>query len=322
MKALITGVGGFVGGHLARHLLTRGDYDIVGTVLFQHEVAHPLGQQGVDLRLIDLNDADAVQKLLEATRPDEIYHLAAQAFVPLSFENPWDTLSNNIHAQLNLLHSMVKLDLDARILVVGSGEEYGSIRPQDVPVNEDHPLKPTSPYSVSKVTQDMLGLQYFLSHDVATIRVRPFNQIGPGQSPDFVAPAFARQIAAVEKGYQEPVMYVGNLEARRDFTDVRDMVRAYVLLLALGTPGEVYNTGSGEAHSIQELLDILLHLTDAPIQVHPDPARMRPVDTPVIICDATRLRAATSWSPAFTFEQSLADILADQRARVGLTAQS
>jgi GDP-4-dehydro-6-deoxy-D-mannose reductase len=302
--------------------LSRGGYEIAGTVLFPHEMAHPLGPQGVDLHLIDLNDEEAVHGLLEATRPDEIYHLAAQAFVPLSFENPWDTLSNNIHAQLNLLHSMVKLDLDARILVVGSGEEYGNLRPEDVPVAENHPLRPSSPYSVSKVTQDMLGLQYYLSHDVATVRVRPFNQIGPGQSPDFVAPAFARQIAAIEKGLQEPVIYVGNLEARRDFTDVRDMVRAYVLLLALGTPGEVYNTGSGEAHSIRELLDLLLNLTDSPVQVRPDPARMRPIDTPVIICDATRLRVATGWSPAITFEQSLADILADQRARVGFTAPS
>jgi GDP-4-dehydro-6-deoxy-D-mannose reductase len=259
VRALITGVGGFVGGHLARHLLSLGDYEITGTVLFGHEHSHPIGREGVNLRQIDLTDGDAVLNLLQETRPDQIYHLAAQAFVPTSFDNPWATLSNNIASQLHLLYGIAKLDLDARILVVGSGEEYGQIRPDDIPVNENQPLRPASPYSVSKVTQDMLCLQYYLSHDVAAFRVRPFNQIGPGQSTDFVAPAFAHQIAAIEKGLQEPVVHVGNLEAKRDFTDVRDMARAYALLLSSGTPGEVYNAGRGEAHSIQELLETLLN---------------------------------------------------------------
>lgn len=321
VRALITGVGGFVGGHLARYLLQRSDYEIFGTVMFPQELSSPLGQQGVKLRQIDLTDGDAVLSLLREVQPDEIYHLAAQAFVPLSFDNPWGTLQNNIASQLHLLHGIVKLDLDARILVVGSGEEYGLIRPEDVPVDEEQPLHPTSPYSVSKVTQDMLGLQYYLSHDIAAIRVRPFNQIGPGQSTDFVAPAFAQQVANIEKGLQEPIVYVGNLEAKRDFTDVRDMIRAYVMLLASGTPGDVYNAGSGEAHSIQELLDILLNFSDAPIEVRFDPARARPVDVPIIICDANKLRKATGWKPEYTFEQSLADVLSDLRNRASVSAR-
>jgi GDP-4-dehydro-6-deoxy-D-mannose reductase len=322
VRALITGIGGFVGGHLARHLLTQTGYEITGTVMTARELSHPLVEQGVNLRAVDLTDAEAVTQLLLDTQPQEVYHLAAQAFVPLSFQNPWGTLSNNIQSQLHLLHGIVKLDLDARILVVGSGEEYGSIHPDEVPVSETQPLRPSSPYSVSKVTQDMLGLQYYLSHNVAAIRVRPFNQIGPGQSPDFVAAAFAQQIAAIEKGMQKPIMNVGNLQAQRDFTDVRDMVRAYELLIKHGTAGEVYNAGSGQAHSIQEMLDTFLILTESPIEVRFDPSRARPVDVPIIICDATRLRAATGWEPTYTFEQSLADVLNDQRAKIGLSTAS
>jgi len=162
----------------------------------------------------------------------------------------------------------------------------------------------------------MLGLQYYLSHDVAALRVRPFNQIGPGQSKRFVAPAFASQIAAIEVGQQDPIVYVGNLDARRDFTDVRDMVRAYEMIMDVGEPGSVYNIGSGQAHSIQELLDILLHLSDAAITVKADPARMRPVEVPIIVCDPTRIRATTGWQPTFTFEQTLEGVLDDWRHRV------
>lgn len=321
VRALITGIGGFVGRHLTRHLQENPDCEIIGAVIEPVEQHTVLRDAGVRIHQVDLTDEDAVLSLLKETRPHHIYHLAAQAFVPKSFESPWETLSNNIHSQLSLLHGIVKLDLDARILIVGSGEVYGLIAPEDNPVDEDQPLCPTSPYSVSKVTQDMLGLQYFLSHDVDAIRVRPFNQIGPGQSRDFVAPAFALQIAEIERGAAEPVVNVGNLEARRDFTDVRDMCRAYKLLLDRGRPGEVYNVGYGEAHSIQELLDILLHLSDAPIQVEFDPSRARPIDVPLVVCDARRMREVTGWKPAFTFEQTLADVLNDARARIGVSTR-
>ncbi len=322
MKALVTGIGGFVGSHLARYLLEDRNYSVVGSIIEPPEQHHLLTTMGAQLYQVDLTDEEAVLKLLRDTKPDQIYHLAAQTFVPESFDNPWGTLGNNIHSQLNLLHGMVKVDLDARILVVGSGEEYGLVPPEHNPIDENQPLRPANPYSVSKVAQDMLGLQYYLSHDVAAIRVRPFNQIGPGQGRQFVASAFAYQIAAIEKGETEPILYVGNLQARRDFTDVRDMVRAYHLLLSSGEPGEVYNIGSGQAHSIQELLDILLHFSDAPIEVRFDPARARPVDAPLMVCNPAKMKSITGWSPAYTFEQTLADILADWRTRLGVSLKS
>lgn len=315
MKALITGADGFVGGHLARHLLQQEDASVIGTTFYPVEQYRHLAEAGVQLHHINLTDEAAVYKLLDEARPDQIYHLAAQSFVPESFENPWYTLSNNIQAQLNILHSMVRLNLNARMLVIGSSEEYGPISPDDVPIDEQQPLRPSSPYSVSKVAQDMLGLQYYLSHRLPVIRVRPFNHIGPGQSKRFVAPAFASQIAAIENGEQEPVLYVGNLEARRDFTDVRDMVQAYRQVITLGEPGAVYNIGSGQAHSIQELLDIMLHMTDVPIEIQVDPARMRPVEIPIVVCDYSKVRATTGWEPTYAFEQTLADILTDWRTR-------
>jgi GDP-4-dehydro-6-deoxy-D-mannose reductase len=318
VKSLITGIGGFVGGHLARHLINDSTTQVVGTTFFPVDRHKDLAELGVELHHIELTDEDAVASLLADTRPDFIYHLAAQSFVPESFDNPWYTLANNIQAELNILHNMVRLNIDARIVIVGSAHEYGMASPDEMPLDEDQPLRPTNPYSVSKVAQDMLALQYFYSHNVAAIRVRPFNHIGPGQSDRFVAPAFASQIASIEKGEQEPVLYVGNLEGKRDFTDVRDVVRAYHLLSTKGTPGEVYNVGSGKAYSIQEILDILLYMTEKPIEVRTDPARMRPVDIPIFVCDPRKLRDTTGWEPTYTLEQTLEDILNDWRARLNV----
>jgi GDP-4-dehydro-6-deoxy-D-mannose reductase len=315
LKALITGVGGFVGGHLARHLIQQGTTELVGVTYLPVEHHRDLHEAGVTLRHLDLTNEAAVSALLSEARPDHIYHLAAQSFVPESFDNPWETLRNNILSQLTILRQMILLGLDARILVVGSGEVYGPVSPDETPIDEDQPLRPPSPYSVSKVAQDMLGLQYFLSHHLDVVRVRPFNQIGPGQSKRFVAPAFASQIAAIEARQQDPVLCVGSLEARRDFTDVRDMVRAYELLMRMGKAGEVYNIGSGVAHSIRELLDILLYHTTAPIEIQVDPARLRPVDVPIIVCNPARVRAETGWQPEISFEQSLIDILEDWRSQ-------
>lgn len=320
MKALITGVGGFVGNHLVRHLLDQGDVDVIGTTFLAPEEYPDLASFDMELRQVELTDDDAVRALLDETRPDHIYHLAAQSFVPESFANPWGTLSNNIKAQLSIILAMIKLDLSSRLLVVGSAEIYGPVSPEDIPIDEQQPLRPPSPYSVSKVAQDMLGLQYYISHNLPIIRVRPFNQIGPGQSKQFVAPAFASQIAAVEAGQQEPVLYVGNLDAKRDFTDVRDMSRAYRLVMALGEPGAVYNIGSGQAHSIQEVLDVLLNMSDAAIDVQPDPARMRPTEVPIFVCNPARIRATTGWEPTYSLEQTLADVLTDWRERVRATA--
>jgi GDP-4-dehydro-6-deoxy-D-mannose reductase len=232
-----------------------------------------------------------------------------------SFQIPWETLENNIQGQLNIIQACLSLSAQPKLLVVSSAEIYGPINANALPINEDTPLRPTNPYGVSKVAQDMLALQYFLSHKLPIVRVRPFNHIGPGQSEGFVAADFAKQIARIEAGLQDAVMEVGNLAAERDFSDVRDVVRAYYLLMQQGIPGEVYNVASGKAHSIQELLDILLRYSQMAIHVHQDPTRMLPIDVLVVRGDASRLYGLTGWQPSIPFETTLLDILNHWRER-------
>ena len=314
MRALITGAGGFVGHHLSAHLgIVQPKARLTGTTLFPSESVH---QAVNDQRRIDLKNFDQVRSLLAECRPDAIYHLAAQAFVPRSFEEPWETLENNMRAQLNIIRACLRLDIRPRILIVSSAEIYGAVEPDQLPLAEDAAIRPTNPYSVSKVAQDMLGLQYYLSHDLPIMRARPFNHIGPGQNDRFVAPAFAKQIAAIEEGTGEPVIYVGNLEAKRDFTDVRDIVRAYHMIVDRGQPGEAYNIASGMAHSIRHLLDSLLGQSDIKIEVRVDTARLRPVDVPEIRGDYSKLRRDTGWQPEMTFEATLRDVLEDCRQRL------
>lgn len=315
MKALITGISGFVGSHLAEYLLQNRPWEVAGTVYrATHNIAHIRNQ--LELYPLDLSDAEAVARLIEQARPDCIFHLAAQPVVHLSRKDPWFTLANNIRAQLNILEAMARGQSRARLLVVGSSEEYGLVYPDEVPVRETNPFRPMSPYAVSKIAQDMLGLQYHLSNDLDVVRVRPFNHIGPRQSPGFVAPDFAKQIAEAEAGLRAPVIKVGNLRARRDFSDVRDVVRAYVLLMEKGESGEVYNVGSGQAREVQELLDILLSLAHVRIRVEQDPERMRPSDIPSVVADCTRLRERTGWEPQIPFEQSLLDVLEYWRSQL------
>ncbi|MBN1287433.1 MAG: GDP-mannose 4,6-dehydratase [Anaerolineae bacterium] len=317
MQALITGVGGFAGRHLATFLSQNTDWTLYGSV-FEPVGTHQDLQDstGVWLRRVDLREELRVQELIRDSRPDYIFHLAALASVGRSWHYPWETISNNVRAQLNIFQALVTLDLRPRVLIIGSADQYGLVHAEDNPITENTPFRPNNPYSVSKIAQDMLGLQYFLSHQVPVIRARPFNHIGPGQARQFVAPDFASQIAQVEAGAMEPVMSVGNLEARRDFTDVRDVVRAYYLAVTKGTPGEAYNIGAGAAHSIRELLDTLLSLSTARIEVQQDPKRMRPSDVPLSVCDATRLRDDTGWAPEIPFERTLADVLDEWRRRV------
>ena len=313
MRVLITGAGGFVGNHLAAHLSqAQADAGLFGTTLFESETVHPAISEN---RLIDLKEFAQVRDLLADYRPDAIYHLAAQAFVPRSFEEPWETLENNILSQLNIIRACLELKLRPRMLIISSAEIYGQVSPEQLPLDEDCAIRPTNPYSVSKVAQDMLGLQYFLSHDLPIMRARPFNHIGPGQNARFVAPAFAMQIARIEEGQREPVINVGNLAAKRDFTDVRDIVRAYRLIVEKGRPGEAYNVASGVAYSIGRLLEILLGLSETDIEVGVDPARLRPVDVPEIRGDSGKLRRDTGWQPSLSFETTLKDVLADCRRR-------
>lgn len=307
MRVLITGVGGFAGSFLAEHLLAEG-YDVWGIVRNNAGHAEPLREQ-IQLRTADVTDRGRITTVLDECRPERIYHLAAQAFVPASWDDPWTTLEINIRGQLNVLLALRTLELSARVLVVGSNEEYGAIRQDALPITETTEFRPSSPYAVSKIAQDMLGFQYWKSHNLHTVRVRAFNHIGPRQSPQFVAASFAQQIAEIEAGLRPPRLKVGNLTAKRDFTDVRDIVSAYHLVLERGEPGDVYNVGSGEAHSIQELLDILLAHSSADVTIEQEPARMRPADVPITYADTTKIKSDTGWQRSISFEESLESIL-------------
>jgi GDP-4-dehydro-6-deoxy-D-mannose reductase len=314
VRILITGASGFVGRHLANQL-AADDAELHGTTL---EDDSSLATHAVTYHTLDLRDPAQVRGLIERVVPDRIYHLAAQSSPRRSFSTPWETIENNVRAQLNIFLACLAADIRPRILIVSSAEIYAS---RDEAIDEATPLLPTNPYGVSKITQDMLALQYHLSHDLPIMRARPFNHLGPGQATGFVAPDFALQIARIEAGQQSPIIAVGNLAAERDFTDVRDIVRAYQLILDRGTAGEVYNVASGMVYSIESLLTTLLELSDYAIEVQTDPARFMPVDVPVRRGDATRLRDATGWQPRIAFKQTLADLLDDCRQRVRLQVQ-
>jgi GDP-4-dehydro-6-deoxy-D-mannose reductase len=315
VQALITGISGFVGSHLAEHLLQHTDWHVAGTVYGPEENIEHLRDK-LELYPAELSELETVTSILEQAKPDYIFHLAAQPLVSLSRRDPWGTLAINIRLQLNILEAVARQGSRTRILVVGSSEEYGLVQPDELPVKETNPLRPTSPYAVSKVAQDMLGLQYHLSHQLFTVRVRSFNHIGPRQRIGFVAPDFASQIAEVEAGLQEPIIRVGNLESQRDFSDVRDVVRGYHLLITQGEAGEVYNLGSEQAWSARELLHTLMAMSKVPITIEQDPERVRPTDVPVIFGDCTKIREQTGWRPKIPFEQSLQDVLEYWRGQV------
>ncbi len=315
MRALITGVAGFAGSHLAEYLLAHTDLEIWGVL--HHRTAHIAHRQG-RLRPVwaDLGDPDAVTALIQESQPAYVFHLAARATPSLSWQMPWQTIHDNLRCQFNVLEALVTTGVPARVLVVGSADEYGLIEPQDLPVAETVPLRPNNPYAVSKAAQDLLGFQYFATHKLPVVRVRAFNHIGPRQGDAFVVAAFARQIAEAEAGRREPTIQVGNLSAQRDFTDVRDIVRGYWWLLRDGVPGEVYNLGSERAVSIAYLLERLLSMSRRPLQVEPDPARLRPSDVPILVSDCRKARQLTGWRPEIPLERSLADVLDYWRARV------
>ncbi len=317
LRVLITGIAGFAGSHLTELILDQGDADVSGVLLgdgFTQNIDHIKDR----LTLVEGNLCDSrfVEQVFRELRPDYVFHLAAQADVHLSLSSPADTLVNNVAAQVYILEAARKMPTHPRVLVVGSADEYGLVRVDEVPVRETNAFRPTSPYSVSKIAQDMLGLQYFLTYRLPVVRVRPFNHIGPRQSEAFVTSSFAKQIAAAELGLGPNVVKVGNLKARRDFTDVRDIVRAYWLALTVGSPGEVYNLGSGQSRQIAEVLDVLVAKSTVPISVEVDPERLRPMDVPDMVCDASRFRQLTGWQPVVSFEQSLTDLLDYWRAKL------
>lgn len=309
---LITGAGGFVGGYLAAECTRRG-WTVHGTAR-PGEAFDPEIQAA--MHTVELTDAGAVRALVEQVCPTQIYHLAAQASVQQAWHDPMATLTNNIAAQLAILSAARAIVPTARILVVSSSEVYGGADATHMPLNEDEPLGPLDPYSVSKVTQEMLGLQHYLAFGLGVVRVRAFNHTGPRQRTGFVAADFARQVALIEAGRREPVLAVGNLDAVRDLSDVRDVVRAYTLALTQGDPGAVYNVASGHALSMKALLQAFIDQAAVPITTLLDPALLRPIDRPLIIGDAARLRARTGWAPTIPLEQTVRDTLAYWRVRV------
>jgi GDP-4-dehydro-6-deoxy-D-mannose reductase len=316
MKALITGITGFAGSHLADHCLERGGLDVYGIVRWRSRTENIEHLQGkVTLLECDLRDATSTRDVIELVRPDYIFHLAAQSFVPTSWRAPTECLVTNVIGQLNIFEAVRKIDLKARIQIACSSEEYGMTSDSELPITEDQPLRPLSPYGVSKVGQDLLGYQYFMSYQMDVVRTRGFNHTGPRRAPVFVVSDFAKQIADIEKGLKEPVIHVGNLDAERDFTDVRDVVRAYYLALEKGKSGEAYNICSGKSWRIGDMLDKLLSFTGAKIKVQQDPARLRPSDVPRLRGDCSKFERDTGWAPRIPFEQTLKDMLEYWRHR-------
>ncbi len=308
-KVLITGASGFAGHHLIEHLLSREKFEITGTYHSEESFNNSPLKEKIHWIKADLTDAENALNLITQTSPDYIFHLAAASEPSKSFKDPAFTFQSNVISQINLLEAVYENKLKSRLLIISSSEIYGLVKPEQLPIDEYTPLNPSSPYAVSKIAQDYLGLQYFNSYKLECIRARPFNHIGPYQRTNFVVADFAKQIAEIEKGKKEPTMMVGNLNAKRDFTDVRDMIKAYCLLIEKGTPGEVYNIGSGASHSIKEILDTLLSFSSKQISVITDPQKFRPADAPDIVCDNKKLIKLTGWQPQIPLTKTLQNTL-------------
>ena len=296
MKALVTGAGGFVGSTLVAHLQAEGD-EVVAV-----DRAHGP----------DVTDAAAVREVVGRERPEAVYHLAAVTHIGASWEAPLEVFRINTEGTLNVLSACKAAGVD-RVLVVGSADEYGAVRPEDLPLSEDAPLRPLTPYGASKVAAEYLGLQAFLGEQVPVIRVRAFNHTGRTQPDRFMVPSLARRIAAAERDGRKEIP-IGSLEPVRDFTNVEDVVVAYRLLVERGEPGEVYNVCTGVGHSVAEVAEHLLGLARHAIELVPDPSLLRPVEVPRLVGDNTRLRQATGWAPAIPFEDTLSQILDRWRA--------
>lgn len=316
MRALITGITGFVGSHLAEYLLSQ-ELEVYGIARWRsrtENIDHILSS----IRLVnaDIRDGYSLQKVFREVEPDCCFHLASQSFVLESWNSPIETLSTNILGTINVLEAIRSTCKSCRTLVAGSSEEYGLVYPKEIPIKETNPLRPMSPYGVSKVAEDQLGVLYHRSYGMNIIVTRAFNHTGPRRGEVFATSSFAKQIAEIELKCKKPVVKVGNLEAWRDFTDVRDVVKAYQLAADVGQPGEAYNICSGNILRIGTVLDTLLGLSNIKIGIEQDPDRMRPSDVPILLGDCSKFRAATGWRPEIPFEKTLGDLLTYWRWKV------
>lgn len=343
LRVLITGITGFAGSHLAEYLLGQEDVEIYGCCRWRSQMDNleEIARQGklntkavegsltdqveledfaergqVNLIYGDLTDAASMRRLINAVKPHRIFHLAAQSYVLASWNAPAETFHINAIGQINLFEAIRAAGIDPLIHIAGSSEEYGLVYPHEVPLRESNPLRPLSPYAVSKVAQEKLAWQYFKSYGLRTIVTRGFNHEGPRRGGVFSTSTFAKQIAEIEKGSRPPVIHVGDLTSQRDYTDVRDFVKAYWLTLEKCVPGEVYNIGSGVPRTIQVMLDTLLSFSKVNVEVRQDPLRMRPSDVKLLWADCSKFREQTGWEPQIPFEQTMGDLLNYWRERV------
>jgi GDP-4-dehydro-6-deoxy-D-mannose reductase len=315
-KALITGIAGFVGSHMAELLLSQG-YEVYGLCRPRSKMDHIESiKTKLHLEDADLLDSHSMYTTINKIKPDYIFHLAAQSFVPTSWGSPAVTLEVNIVGSANVFEAVRQVGIDPVIQIACSSEEYGLVHADEVPIKETNPLRPLSPYAVSKLAMDYLGYQYFESYKMRIIRTRGFNHTGPRRGDTFAESTFAKQIALIEKGKQEPVIYVGNLEAERDYTDVRDMVRAYLLAVEKCDAGDVYNIATGNAIKIADVLKLMLSMSKVQVEIKEDPKRMRPSDVPILIGDNSKFVAKTGWKPEIPFTKTAEDLLNYWRERV------
>ncbi len=318
MKVLITGITGFSGSHLAEYILSHvEDAEVYGSVRWRSNRSNLQKiENRVKLYECELRDAKSVRDLIENVKPKYLFHLAGHSYVPASWNSPNDTITNNIIGQINILEAVRNISPDCRILIAGSSEEYGLVLDEELPIDEENQLRPLTPHGVSKVAQDMLGYQYYKSYGLNIVRTRAFNHTGPHQGELFVASDFAKQVAEIELGIRVPVVYVGDLEARRDFTDVRDIACAYWFALQKGKAGEVYQICTGNAYTIKKVLNIILSFSDKKIDIKTDPTRIRPSDVPVLLGTYKKFNKVTGWEPKIPFEKTLADLLDYWRNRL------
>lgn len=322
-RILITGYSGFAG----RYLVAACHAHYPEATLFGISPHPPIlsaerNMPPITHLDVDLRDSEQIRQAIARSRPEIVFHLAAQSSVVLSWSEPARTLEINAGGALHLFEALRAERLMPRIVLVGSGEQYGLVSPEENPISEDCLPRPANPYAVSKVAQDLYGYQYFVAYGLPIVRVRPFNHFGPRQQAPFVVASFARQIALIEAGRAEPVLQVGNLQARRDFLPVQDVVRAYLALAEDGHPGEAYNIGAGSARSIEEMLTALLRLAAVPIKVVVNPALFRPADVPLLVANTTRLRSHTGWQPMVDFNAALKETLDYWRATIQAEQES
>jgi len=313
MRFLITGITGFAATHLAHRLQTDG-HAVFGTTRGAAPLQAPIPPDHVSS--VQLSDRAGLTDVVRRVHPDAVFHLAGVTSVPAAFKDPDETYRANLLGSLNLFAAIRAAGAPCRIVWVGSCDAYGLVAEDALPVTEDHPFRPLTPYAVSKAAADLAAFQWSRTEGVDVVRVRPFNHTGPGQAPHFVCADFARQIVEIERGRRPARVDVGNLEGVRDFSDVRDIVGAYVLGSERGVAGEAYNVCSGSGRTIRSVLDALIRISGVQVEVSVRPEKQRPVEVPVLIGSAAKLQRATGWSPVVNWEQTLRDLLDDWRARI------